>query len=60
MLCYKDRTFCEFLECRNTDCDRRLTPEIYKKAEELGLPICKFIEKPDCFSLLTDDGSPIE
>ena len=42
-------TFCDFLNCCHTDCNRRITPDIYKNAEKCGLPICKFIEKPDCF-----------
>lgn len=54
-MCYKDMTFCEFLECCHTDCARRLVPDIYKKAESCGLPVCKFTERPDCFSLLEDE-----
>lgn len=57
MLCYKDMTFCEFLECCHIDCGRRLTPDIYKNAERVGLYICKFVEKPDCFSLVKDEGT---
>jgi hypothetical protein len=55
MLCYKDRTFCGFLDCCHKDCDRRLTPDIYKDADQCGLLICKFMEKPDCFSLVVED-----
>lgn len=37
MLCYKDKTFCSSLI--HKDCDREITPEEIKHAEEVGLPI---------------------
>lgn len=36
MITYKDMTFCVNKLCRK-DCNRRLTPEINKEAEENGL-----------------------
>lgn len=51
MIEYRDMTFCPFyIDCvEGTDCMRALTPDVEKEAEKLGLPICKFIEKPDCY-----------
>ena len=35
MLCYKDRTFCEFENCYKFDrCDHAFTPEVSKAANE--------------------------
>ena len=51
MICYKDMTFCTFYkECDNAKtCHRPLTPKVAKLAEEFGLPICQFTDKPECF-----------
>ena len=50
MICYKDKTFCEYYKnCDAIDCDRALTEEVVQKAEAVGLPISMFIEKPVCF-----------
>lgn len=50
VICYKDMTFCTFYkDCANaTDCERKLTPKIADAAEEFGLPIAQFVEKPQC------------
>jgi hypothetical protein len=39
MIVYKDRTFCNSRHCTNKKCEIRLTSEIYKKAEKLGLKV---------------------
>lgn len=51
MMCYKDRTFCEFYEnCKYADeCGYKLTPEVILKAEQLGLYISRYVEKPSCY-----------
>jgi len=52
MICYKDMTFCAFLDCSNSTCERRLTLEIQKEAEELwgdNPPIATYMAKPKCF-----------
>jgi hypothetical protein len=50
MLCYRDRTFCKFRDCKKfTTCHRALTEDIEKVAEDFGLPIAKFVDKPECF-----------
>lgn len=45
MICYKDKTFCSS-ETHKPDCDRQITEEDKKHAEELSLPIAygKFCE----------------
>lgn len=55
MICYKDKTFCPFKECKNfgKNCDRSLTEKIKKQADKFGLPICQFTEKPSCFEIKT-------
>lgn len=50
MLCYRDRIFCKFLECKRIDCDRRLTRAVRKAADNFGAPISQFIDKPDCYA----------
>ena len=51
MLCYRDVTFCPYYtECLDGEtCPRRLTPEVHAAADLVGLPICTYLEKPDCF-----------
>ena len=58
MLCFRDRTFCPFWgECAKGDtCDRACTPAVEKKAAEHGLPVCVFIDRPDCFMEDVDDA----
>lgn len=52
-MCYKDKTFCPFLECKNLQCDRRLTDVIKAAARRWwgkdNPPICIFAARPDCF-----------
>jgi hypothetical protein len=51
MVVYRDMTFCSFHEhCKDgKTCQRAMTDEVMKKANEIGLPICRFTNKPDCF-----------
>lgn len=51
MLCYKDKTFCGFKECKNfgKNCDRSLTDEVKKEARKFGLLISQFTDRPGCF-----------
>lgn len=51
MICYKDMTFCDYYaDClAGSSCIRSLTEETKQKAQKMELPICHFIEKPDCF-----------
>jgi hypothetical protein len=55
MICYRDRTFCQYYEtCKNgKECDRSLTTKVIDDAEQWwgskDAPICVFGEKPDCF-----------
>jgi hypothetical protein len=62
MICYKDKTFCPYWgACKiHYLCDRPLTPEVEKAAEEwwggTGAPICMYSEFPDCFIPFFDNG----
>lgn len=51
MMCYKDMTFCPYYTiCTKGDtCFRACTPEVEDRAEEFKLPICMFMEEPECF-----------
>lgn len=49
MLCYRDMTYCDYVDCSDLKCSRRLTDAVEKAAELLKLPISQFAEKPDCF-----------
>lgn len=46
---YRDRTFCDYVECKEKDCIRRLTKRDEWQAEQMRLGICLFAEKPECF-----------
>lgn len=50
MLCYKDITFCSFYaSCiHGKECEMALTDIVIDKAEKINLPICQFVEIPDC------------
>jgi hypothetical protein len=50
MLCYRDKTFCSFSDCKEYNrCHRAITQEVKDGANRIGLPICRFVEQPDCF-----------
>jgi acetyl-CoA carboxylase alpha subunit len=58
-MCYRDMTFCGFKDCAQFGpCARTLTGEVRVKSEKMGLPICQFVDRPDCFADKTteDDG----
>ena len=44
-------TFCGFYKkCFSGEvCHRSLTKDVKARAANFGLPICQFIEKPECF-----------
>ena len=50
MGCYMDKTYCDFFNtCKNGGtCHRSATDKVYQDAKEFGLPLCRFIDKPDC------------
>lgn len=55
MLCYKDRTFCKFSDCKefNNNCHRAFTKKVEKEysliISEQRLPVAYFLQKPGCF-----------
>lgn len=54
MMCYRDRTWCSFTECKKASkCDRAFTESDRQKAKEWwggdDYPVCFFSEKPDCY-----------
>ena len=51
MICYRDRTWCSYyLKCLSgPTCDRALTPLVTLRANAIGLPVCKYVDKPTCF-----------
>lgn len=50
MICYKDMTFCHFGDCTDFDkCKSALTLQVRRKAEQYGLHICQYANKPSCF-----------
>jgi hypothetical protein len=63
MICYHDTTFCPFwAECSTglAWCPRSLTPAVREKAQETGLPICCFTDKPECFRQYHPDESAVQ
>lgn len=56
MICYKDRTYCQYYTlCKNYDNCNALTLEVKEAADDFGLPISQFNDKPDCFKALGSD-----
>ena len=47
-MCYKDITFCPFVKCAKK-CDRKLIKAVKEDAKKAGLPICHYVDKPDCY-----------
>ena len=49
-MCYNDRTYCPFKDCKEFDkCYAALTEKIEKDAKRTGYWIAKYIDKPNCF-----------
>jgi hypothetical protein len=48
---YQDRTWCNYLRCKNRQCNRRTNNKIRKEAKESKLALAVYAEKPDCYSL---------
>jgi len=59
MICYRDRTFCSFYKdcAEGNDCVRALTKDVEQKSIKIGLGVCQFMEKPECFKE-TAGGQP--
>jgi len=57
MECYRDIKFCDYhKECRfGEHCHRALTQKVRDKAAEIGLDICQYSEKPECFKEIEDE-----
>ena len=54
MICYKDKTFCDFEGCKKFNiCDRAYTKEEKVNAElwMSNPPVCFFVNKPKCFEV---------
>ena len=58
MICYKDKTWCTFSECKHSkDCKSFLTDKIKEDADKWWntkephkpVPIMKYATKPDCY-----------
>lgn len=58
MICYKDKTWCTFSECKNSkDCKSFLTDKIKEDADKwwniaghyVPAPIMKYTTKPKCY-----------
>lgn len=52
-------TFCRFwTDCQNApDCSRALTLQVQQQAAQYGLPICEFMEIPECHRPTTGDAA---
>jgi len=56
MLCYRDRTFCDFKDCDHfNDCVRAMNKEwqeqynIICNKNKFVLPVCQYVDKPECY-----------
>ena len=55
MICYKDRTFCDFSTCaKSKNCYNYLTENHKQQAKQMGLDISRHLNKPDCFESRID------
>lgn len=52
MLNYRDKTFCPFWEtCNHGDnCSRKANKQLVQRAKNFGLPLCLFMDKPNCYT----------
>lgn len=51
MICYRDMTFCNEVDCEDfSTCGRGLTEEVREQAKQRGLPISQFTHTPYCFA----------
>lgn len=50
-ICYLDMSFCPFwTDCaKGPTCYRAITLDVEKGAEEIGLPIAKYVDQPECY-----------
>ena len=57
MICFQDRTFCDFYkECEKGEkCSRALTHRIANAAKKAHMPIAQFENAPSCFKLEEDE-----
>lgn len=47
-MCYRDRTFCKFTDCKKFNkCLRALTDKDKELAEKIKLPICTFANRKE-------------
>lgn len=52
MLCYRDRTYCNFISCKKFDtCSTAATAQVRADALKVGLPICYYADKPECYEV---------
>jgi hypothetical protein len=51
MMTYRDMCFCTEETCKNFDngCHRSLTEKVKRDAEDFGLPVAMFMNKPECY-----------
>lgn len=50
MICYRDKTFCNFTDCKKfKKCPRALIDKDKESAEKMKLPICTFIIRPEYY-----------
>jgi hypothetical protein len=54
MLCFRDKTFCEFKECiYSKECETFLSDKLQQEAEKWwwgeNPPISVYVEKPSCY-----------
>lgn len=61
MLCYRDMTFCpHWIGCvAGADCRRAATQSVERAADDFGLPLALFSDKPKCF-VHVDQSNPEE
>lgn len=65
MMCYRDKTYCEFYQnCKDgNNCHRSLTPDVKRDADKWwgkpGAPISVFTEKPSCFLCVSRKGDSL-
>jgi len=54
MICYKDKTFCDYTDCNKfKGCDRAYTDDVLKEAKEWWKrndpPVMFYISEPECY-----------
>lgn len=61
MICYRDRTYCNFRDCAAFGpCPRSFTDDVEIDAMDSGLPVSLYFSRPSCFVMSEESKKEAE